>query len=80
MLYGIAEGFTLVEVGGHLGISHRTVEGHEQWLRARLAARNLPHLVKIAGRLGLLEDPELTQWWVDRLNQPRGTRPPPPPE
>lgn len=80
MLYGVTAGFTLAEIAGHLGISDRTVEHHALWLRTHHTARNLPHLVTIATNLGLLDDPELTQWWIDRRSQPRGTRPPPPPE
>jgi two-component system, NarL family, response regulator len=50
VLKEFAHGFTYVEVGQHLNISHETVKAHMRNIRFKLGARNTTHAVAIACR------------------------------
>lgn len=51
----IAEGHNTKEIAGRLNVSVKTVETHRSQLMERLNIRNVPGLVKIAVRTGLVD-------------------------
>jgi DNA-binding NarL/FixJ family response regulator len=51
----IAEGFSNVEIGGKLGISHKTVARHRERIMNKLDIHSCTELVKFAIRTGLIE-------------------------
>lgn len=50
----VAEGYTSREIAGKLGIAVRTVEAHRTHIMRRLGVDNLPGLVRVALRSGLV--------------------------
>jgi len=44
----ISEGFTAVEIGKQLGISHRTVNVQVTSMFSKTGAKNAPHLIKLS--------------------------------
>ena len=54
VLIGILGGFKDREIGGHLGISKRTVDKHRQNMMNKMGARNAVELIQTAVRLGLV--------------------------
>lgn len=57
----LASGVTMRDIAARLGLSRKTVETHRAQVMARLGARHVPELVRLAIRLGIVstEDPEL---------------------
>jgi len=57
----LASGVTMRDIAGRLGLSRKTVETHRAQVMARLGARHVPELVRLAIRLGIVstEDPAL---------------------
>jgi len=50
----LASGWTSAEIARHLNLSPRTVEARVLHLSAQMKARNRPHLVALAFKVGLL--------------------------
>jgi two-component system response regulator FixJ len=48
-----AAGLSNKEIGTKLNISPRTVENHRAWVMARIGARNVAELVRVAMRIGM---------------------------
>ena len=57
----LASGVTMRDIASRLGLSRKTVETHRAQVMARLGARHVPELVRLAIRLGIVstEDPAL---------------------
>jgi len=57
----LASGVTMRDIASKLGLSRKTVETHRAQVMARLGARHVPELVRLAIRLGIVstEDPIL---------------------
>ena len=57
----LASGVTMRDIASQLGLSRKTVETHRAQVMARLGARHVPELVRLAIRLGIVstEDPAL---------------------
>ena len=57
----LASGVTMRDIASRLGLSRKTVETHRAQVMARLGARHVPELVRLAIRLGIVstEDPVL---------------------
>ena len=57
----LASGVTMRDIASKLGLSRKTVETHRAQVMARLGARHVPELVRLAIRLGIVstEDPAL---------------------
>ena len=55
----LASGVTMRDIASRLGLSRKTVETHRAQVMARLGARHVPELVRLAIRLGIVstEDP-----------------------
>jgi DNA-binding NarL/FixJ family response regulator len=55
----LASGVTMRDIASQLGLSRKTVETHRAQVMARLGARHVPELVRMAIRLGIVstEDP-----------------------
>lgn len=55
----LASGVTMRDIASQLGLSRKTVETHRAQVMARLGARHVPELVRLAIRLGIVstEDP-----------------------
>ena len=55
----LASGVTMRDIASKLGLSRKTVETHRAQVMARLGARHVPELVRLAIRLGIVstEDP-----------------------
>lgn len=55
----LASGVTMRDIANQLGLSRKTVETHRAQVMARLGARHVPELVRLAIRLGIVssEDP-----------------------
>jgi DNA-binding NarL/FixJ family response regulator len=55
----LASGVTMRDIASKLGLSRKTVETHRAQVMARLGARHVPELVRMAIRLGIVstEDP-----------------------
>lgn len=56
----LASGVTMRDIASRLGLSRKTVETHRAQVMARLGARHVPELVRLAIRLGIVstEDPQ----------------------
>lgn len=54
-----AKGMDSKEIGGELGISHRTVEIHIGRAKAILGARSITHAVAIGFAMGIIKLPDL---------------------
>jgi len=56
----LASGITMRDIASRLGLSRKTVETHRAQVMARLGARHVPELVRLAIRLGIVsaEDPQ----------------------
>ena len=50
----VVDGYTNKEIAQRLGVSHRTVEVHRMQIMRRLNVNNVPALVRLAVRLGLV--------------------------
>lgn len=59
----LASGVTMRDIAGQLGLSRKTVETHRAQVMARLGARHVPELVRMAIRLGIVstDDPVATE-------------------
>lgn len=57
----LASGVTMRDIASQLGLSRKTVETHRAQVMARLGARHVPELVRLAIRLGIVstDDPAL---------------------
>lgn len=51
----ICKGYSNAEIGKHLGVSIRTVDGHRARLLEKTGAKNSPHLVMFAIKNGLIK-------------------------
>jgi DNA-binding NarL/FixJ family response regulator len=56
VLHGIAQGRTNKEIGGMLGISHRTVETHRESLMRKLRIKTVAGLTRFALETGLVHE------------------------
>jgi len=56
VLHGIAQGRTNKEIGGTLGISHRTVETHRESLMRKLRIKTVAGLTRFALETGLVRE------------------------
>ena len=55
----LASGVTMRDIASRLGLSRKTVETHRAQVMARLGARHVPELVRLAFRLGIVStEPE----------------------
>jgi len=50
----LASGVTMRDIASRLGLSRKTVETHRAQVMARLGARHVPELVRLAIRLGIV--------------------------
>lgn len=51
----VSEGYTAAEIGQKLEISPRTVEKYIESWKTELHAKNIPHLISIAFREGVIK-------------------------
>ena len=51
----VADGYTNVQIGEKLGISHKTVARHRERIMNKLDLHSCPELVKFAIRTGLID-------------------------
>jgi DNA-binding NarL/FixJ family response regulator len=54
----LAKGVTMRDIAAKLGLSRKTVETHRAQVMARLGARHVPELVRLAIRLGIVSSDE----------------------
>ena len=54
----LASGVTMRDIASKLGLSRKTVETHRAQVMARLGARHVPELVRLAIRLGIVSTEE----------------------
>ena len=54
----LASGVTMRDIASQLGLSRKTVETHRAQVMARLGARHVPELVRLAIRLGIVSTDE----------------------
>ena len=54
----LASGVTMRDIASRLGLSRKTVETHRAQVMARLGARHVPELVRLAIRLGIVSTEE----------------------
>jgi DNA-binding NarL/FixJ family response regulator len=54
----LASGVTMRDIASQLGLSRKTVETHRAQVMARLGARHVPELVRLAIRLGIVSTEE----------------------
>lgn len=54
----LASGITMRDIATRLGLSRKTVETHRAQVMARLGARHVPELVRLAIRLGIVSSEE----------------------
>lgn len=54
VLQYVVDGYTNKEIASRLGVSHRTVEVHRMQIMRRLNVNNVPALVRLAVRMGLV--------------------------
>jgi DNA-binding NarL/FixJ family response regulator len=54
----LASGVTMRDIATRLGLSRKTVETHRAQVMARLGARHVPELVRLAIRLGIVSSDE----------------------
>jgi DNA-binding CsgD family transcriptional regulator len=54
----LASGITMRDISTKLGLSRKTVETHRAQVMARLGARHVPELVRLAIRLGIVSSEE----------------------
>jgi two-component system response regulator FixJ len=54
----LASGITMRDIATKLGLSRKTVETHRAQVMARLGARHVPELVRLAIRLGIVSSEE----------------------
>ena len=54
----LASGVTMRDIASRLGLSRKTVETHRAQVMARLGARHVPELVRLAIRLGIVSADE----------------------
>jgi DNA-binding NarL/FixJ family response regulator len=54
----LASGVTMRDIATRLGLSRKTVETHRAQVMARLGARHVPELVRLAIRLGIVSSEE----------------------